>query len=189
MGNKKLNLAYASTEINGIPDSVSVQKKTKISGAEIYILAVSGFIVILFAYTGVNKFLSQDNFVFQMQLVPVEIIQKSAIYLGWIVPILELLIIAIIIPDKTRFIALISSFVLMLIFEGYIIWMRSTGLELPCPCGGIISSMSWVAHMIFNIIVIILLAVAIYFERREWWNRKIISMKETIKRLRESQTH
>lgn len=117
--------------------------------------------VLLFVYTATDKLLNYDRFTFQMALVPSPLVQSLASVLGWVVPIAELLIVALLVIESTSRIGLWASLLLMAIFEGYIIWMKSTGLDLPCTCGGIVSSMGWTTHVVFNAVIILLLAIAV----------------------------
>src|SRR5699024_6776445 len=123
-------------------------------------------------YTGVSKLLEYSKFVFQMQRVPLPLVQNLAPSLGWVVPIIEIALVAMLYFEKSRFWGLIGSLTLMVSFETYILWMKSLevqlGIRLPCTCGGIISSMCWTEHLIFNAIFIILLALSTYFD---WTNK------------------
>ena len=125
-------------------------------------------VIILFMYTGVSKLIEYNKFVFQMQRVPLPLIQNLAPTLGLAVPIIEIALVTMLYFDKSRFMGLIGSLTLMVSFETYIIWMKSLelqfGVRLPCTCGGIISNMGWTEHLIFNAIFIILLALSTYFE-------------------------
>nr|WP_276834881.1 MauE/DoxX family redox-associated membrane protein [Chryseobacterium cucumeris] len=56
---------------------------------------------------------------------------------------------------------LIGSFVLMLIFTGYIALLLSKSKNLPCSCGGILEKMSWNQHLYFNIGCVTLSAIAL----------------------------
>ena len=126
-------------------------------------------VIILFMYTGISKLLEYNKFVFQMQRVPQPLVQNLAPIIGWVVPILEILLVAMLYFEKSRLLGLIGSLTLMVSFETYIIWMKSLelqfGIRLPCTCGGIISSMGWNAHLIFNAVFIVLLALSIHIER------------------------
>lgn len=129
-------------------------------------------VLILFMYTGVSKLIEYNKFVFQMQRVPLPLIQNLAPTLGGVVPIIEIALVIMLYFEKSRFLGLIGSLTLLVSFETYIIWMKSLevqlGIRLPCTCGGIISSMGWTEHLLFNAIFIILLALSTYFD---WTNR------------------
>jgi hypothetical protein len=122
---------------------------------------VTSLLVLLFVYTGVSKLIENDLFVFQMRLAPLPIMVNLAPYLGWIIPTVELLIATGLLINRFRLLALYSSVALLMLFMGYIITMMLSGSHLPCTCGGIISTMSWKAHLVFNFTFIILGLLAI----------------------------
>lgn len=130
-----------------------------------YIFGVAVLIIILFSYTGINKLLEYEKFVFQMRLAPLPILWPLAPIIGWLVPVAELVTVVGLYLNRTRILALRASLALMILFEVYIMWVRSTGLDLPCTCGGIISSMDWTTHFIFNAIVIVLIVLALILQK------------------------
>lgn len=127
--------------------------------------------LLLFMYTSVSKLLEYDKFVFQMRRAPQPLMQTWAPVIGWAVPAIELLLVPLLFVGRSRFWGLIGSLILMVSFEIYIIWMTimevQTGIKLPCTCGGIISSMGWTAHLLFNAVFIFLLGLSVYYERQK----------------------
>lgn len=113
-------------------------------------------IVLLFAYTGVSKFLDYDKFVFQMRLAPLPLMINLAPVLGVVMPVIELLIAIALLFNQTRLKALYATVVLLISFELYISGMMLTGRHLPCTCGGIISKMGWGQHLLFNLVFILI---------------------------------
>ncbi|QNL49789.1 hypothetical protein H8S90_24295 [Olivibacter sp. SDN3] len=138
---------------------------------EIFSVAVVMLTILLFSYTAVSKLLDHERFVFQMRLAPVPLMKTVAPFVGWILPFIELAVAFILYKEKTRYLGFIASLILMILFEIYISWMKivsiTTGVDLPCTCGGIISQMGWGQHLIFNAVYIILLALAIYWHKKE----------------------
>lgn len=136
---------------------------------ETIITLTVGLTILLFMYTAVSKLFSYKIFVFQMQLAPLPLMATVAPYLGWIVPMVELILVILLFLNRTRFWGMICSLLLMLSFEFYIGWMKvvamQTGIDLPCTCGGIISNMGWTTHLLFNAVFIFLLGLSIYYER------------------------
>lgn len=126
--------------------------------------------ILLFMYTAASKLLSYKTFVFQIQLAPFPLIGTLAPFLGWAVPITEIVFVLLLYLNRTRYWGMIGSFVLMVSFETYISWMKlmeiQTGVRLPCTCGGIISNMGWTTHLLFNAVFIFLLGLSIYYERK-----------------------
>lgn len=119
-------------------------------------------IVLLFAYTGVSKFLDYDKFVFQMRLAPLPLMIILAPVLGVVMPVIELLIAMALLFNPTRLKALYATIGLLIAFEFYISGMMLTGRHLPCTCGGIISEMGWGQHLLFNMLFILISITTIY---------------------------
>ena len=124
-------------------------------------------LILLFSYTAISKFLDQYRFVFQMKLSPFSLVRNFAQLWGWVVPLIEFIIVVSLLIEKTQKIALIVSLILLIIFELYIIGMLMTGLKLPCACGGVIAFMSWKVHVLFNAIFITINIVAIRLLKSE----------------------
>ena len=116
---------------------------------------------ILFIYTATSKIIDYRRFVFQMRLAPLPILKQMAPIIGWALPLVELVIAIGLLIKKYREKALYMSVVLMVIFELYIGSMLLFNRQLPCTCGGIISQMSWHAHVIFNALLITLGVIAL----------------------------
>jgi hypothetical protein len=111
-------------------------------------------LIILFGYTAIMKLLEYDKFVFQMRLAPAPLMHTLAPILAWLLPLIELLIVCLLITglfkDKWHHVGFLASFFLLLSFQIYIITMLLSGRELPCTCGGFVSTMSWTTHLWFN---------------------------------------
>jgi hypothetical protein len=111
---------------------------------------ITGFLLVLFAYTGTCKIIDNELFVFQMRLAPFPYMVQLAPFFGWLVPAVELMIAFGLLVTRYRLKSLYAAVVLLVIFEFYITTMMLSGSHLPCTCGGIISTMSWKAHLFFN---------------------------------------
>ncbi|MHB8205897.1 MauE/DoxX family redox-associated membrane protein [Mucilaginibacter sp.] len=118
-------------------------------------------ILLLFAYTATSKFLDYERFVFQMRLAPLPLMKLFAPILGWLMPVIEILIAIGLLFSRFRLKALYVSVILLVLFVLYITGMLLTNQHLPCTCGGIISNMSWKQHLIFNMVFIIIALTAI----------------------------
>jgi hypothetical protein len=123
-------------------------------------------LILLFSYTAVSKFLDQYRFVFQMRLAPLPLMKSLAPVLGWLMPLIESLIVVGLLIPVYRLKALYVSVILLCSFEIYITGMLLSGLQLPCTCGGIISRMSWSQHLVFNAVFIGISFIAISGLRR-----------------------
>lgn len=126
------------------------------------IYLISAIFVLLFSYTAVSKFLDYHRFVFQMKLAPLPIMGTLGPILGVATPLLETVIVLLLLFKKTRALGVYCSFFLMLIFEAYVGSMLATGKNLPCTCGGIISTLSWKAHLFLNAGFILIGLIGIY---------------------------
>ncbi|MDQ8747853.1 MauE/DoxX family redox-associated membrane protein [Elizabethkingia miricola] len=115
---------------------------------------VSYFFILLFCYAGISKLMDFENF--QVQISASPLLSEFSEFLPYAIIIAEFLIAGLLCYPKTRNIGLIGSFVLMLIFTGYIAFTLSTSNNLPCSCGGILEKMSWHQHLYFNIGCVIL---------------------------------
>lgn len=120
---------------------------------------ISYFFILLFYYASISKIMDFENF--QIQISESPLLSAYAAFLPFAIIILELIIAGLLCYRKTRNVGLIGSFILMLIFTGYIALILSTSDNLPCSCGGILEKMSWNQHLIFNIGCVLLAAIAL----------------------------
>ena len=130
-----------------------------------FISIVVALYILLFSYTAVSKFLDYELFVFQMKLAPLPLMPTIAPLIGILLPLVEFALCILLLKDRWQVLALKSSLILMTIFEIYIVAMLFTGKELPCTCGGIISTMGWKQHLLFNCLFIMIGILAIYFQK------------------------
>lgn len=110
--------------------------------------------VFLFVYAAISKFIDYERFTIQMGQSP--LLTSFAGYLGWIVPVSEIIIAVFLLFRKTRLIGLYASFFIMVLFTGYIFIILNLSDFVPCSCGGILENMSWHQHLVFNLIFILL---------------------------------
>lgn len=109
---------------------------------------ISSLLIILFIYTGLNKWMDFANFKFTLGRSP--FIQPMSGLIAATLPAIELLIALALIFKRTRPIGLYASYFLMLLFTGYIWIMLHYAYDLPCSCGGILAELSWKGHLVFN---------------------------------------
>ncbi|AQX10857.1 MauE/DoxX family redox-associated membrane protein [Elizabethkingia meningoseptica] len=126
--------------------------------------AVSIFFVILFCYAAISKVLDFENF--QHQISASSSLNGFSKFLPYTMIIVEVLIAGLLCYRKTRTMGLIGSFVLMLIFTGYVALLLSTNKNLPCSCGGILEKMSWQQHLYFNMGCVVLSVIALVLDLR-----------------------
>jgi uncharacterized membrane protein YphA (DoxX/SURF4 family) len=131
----------------------------------IFIYTVIALFTILFVYTGVNKLLANEEFNVELKLSP--ILNPFAGILRWLVPIVELLIVASLLTKRGRLNGLYAAFIMMLLFTLYIVWVNSFSYYIPCGCGGFLEKLSANMHIFLNALFILLALTGIYFEIQE----------------------
>lgn len=125
------------------------------------------FLIILFVYTATNKLLTLDKFIIVLSRFPY--LKSHSLVLAYVVPLVELGIsLMLIIPRFYKY-GIKFSFVLMMFFTSYLAYMVVILGEknLPCSCGGIISSLNWSQHLIFNIGVIVAIGISLSYDKRK----------------------
>lgn len=121
--------------------------KTGILLSEFYALILA----FLFAYTAIAKVYDWQatQLAIFNQVVPYW--SKNLLLFG--IPIVELGIAGMLLIPVWRRVGFLASFILMSAFTGYVawVWLGIAG-RIPCSCGGVISSLSWGQHLIFNLV-------------------------------------
>jgi len=120
---------------------------------------------VLFVYAAVSKLLTYDEFKVQISKSP--LIMHHSWWISWLVPTIEIVVAALLFVPKAQLFALYGAFSLMFIFTIYIGFMLAFTPDLPCSCGGILSSMGWQEHLIFNIGFTILAVIGIIILNRQ----------------------
>ena len=105
--------------------------------------------MVLFVYAATSKLLEYDLFRAQMSRSP--LITKQADTLAWLVPGAEYLTALMLFVPRFRLAGLYASFSLMFAFTAYIAFILGFSPYVPCSCGGILNSMGWTEHLVFNI--------------------------------------
>lgn len=119
----------------------------------------------LFVYAAVSKLLTYDDF--QAQISKSPLIMNHGWWISWAVPAIEIIVGAMMFIPRFQLQALYAAFSLMFIFTIYIGFMLIFTPNLPCSCGGILSSMGWIQHFIFNIAFTLLAIVGIVFLNKQ----------------------
>jgi putative oxidoreductase len=119
------------------------------------IINIAAFsIFTLFVYTGVNKLISFDFTLKDLNRSP--LLGNYALLIAILVPLLELLTAAMLMIPKYKKTGFLLAFFLMLTFTLYVGYVLSFTNQRPCTCGGIIRQLSWPNHLILNITFLIL---------------------------------
>ena len=105
--------------------------------------------IVLFMYTAGSKLFALKSFAATLAKSP--LIGNLNIIVAWTIPLVEIILSIMLVFPQIRKAALRGSLLLMSIFTCYLIYMVYSGHELPCHCGGVISSMTWQQHIWFNL--------------------------------------
>ncbi len=110
---------------------------------------IAGLLILLFCYTAFSKLGNMEEFRRQLdsQILP----HRAKPLLSWLIPCSELAASILLVFPRSRLAGLYGAAFLMLLFSGY------TGLVLfnvfnrvPCSCGGVLRSMGFGTHFVFN---------------------------------------
>lgn len=117
-------------------------------------------LMLLFMYAAVSKLMSFK--LFEAQLSRAILIAPFSGILWWAVPAVEIIVTLLLFVPRTRLIGLYGSIVLMVSFTVYIGTILLFFYDSrPCTCGGILSSLGWTEHLIFNMAFVVLSAVGV----------------------------
>ncbi|WP_127139870.1 MauE/DoxX family redox-associated membrane protein [Flagellimonas marinaquae] len=125
----------------------------------------SFLLVLLFVYTATSKLLDLDTFEWRLAQMPH--LSTHADLLQWGVPFSELTITGLLLSPKFRILGLYASFALLGLFSIYIIAVLASDHPTPCSCGGIISTLGWREHILFNGAFMLMALGAILQSRRQ----------------------
>lgn len=119
---------------------------------------ISSLLILLFVYAAVSKLV--DFPAFERQMLHQPLPEGMAVLLVWTLPPVELVIVGLLIYVRTRLVGLYLSLALMILFTSYIaLAIAGTFGSIPCVCGGVLESLDWNSHLVFNA-VFTLLALA-----------------------------
>ena len=117
---------------------------------KIIIELISSLLILLFLYASVSKWLAFKSFVGDMNNQPFP--NWMTPYLVWSIPTIEVLIVLLLIFDRTRLPGLYASLVLMSAFTIYTVTVLLHAFKyVPCSCGGVIRKLTWPQHLVFNL--------------------------------------
>lgn len=126
---------------------------------------VSLLFILLFAYAGSTKLLEGKMFYNNIRNSPIFGGETIAAIVAIVIPVSEIMTSFLIAWRRTRLIGLYGALVLMLLFTGYIVTILFFTTTVPCSCGGIISLLSWKQHLVFNLVLLLIIAVSIVLSK------------------------
>ncbi len=126
---------------------------------------IAVLLIILFIYTASSKLL--DIAAFRKQMLNQPLPETLKQNLVWLVPISEITTSIFLIIKPVRLYGFVLAFLLMLAFTLYVsLILTRTFAYIPCSCGGILNTLSWQAHLIFNIAFTLLALAGVIIERK-----------------------
>jgi len=131
------------------------------------LLIINAVLIALFMYTAVSKLIDLSTFRQNLYNQPFPLWVGDV--LTWLIPVAETLTVVLLLTAPLRMWGFLTAFGLMLIFTTYVALVYSNAFgRVPCSCGGVIDSMSWGAHLVFNIIFAIISFAGLTLEHRHW---------------------
>lgn len=127
---------------------------------------------VLFVYAALTKLIVFDEFKAQISKSP--LIMHHSWWLAWTVPTVEIVVALMLFIPRVQLFALYASFFIMFVFTIYIGFMLAFTPNLPCSCGGILSSMGWKEHFFFNVGFTLLAVVGILLFNRQHRTQTLI---------------
>lgn len=122
-------------------------------------------ISLLFIYASISKLMVIEEFRGQLTQSPL-IPQNLVFFLSYSVPFAELIFVGMLFIDKTKLLGLYFVFSTMVGFTIYLGLLLSIDETLPCSCGGILGTLGFVPHLIFNVLFVILSFIGILIQSR-----------------------
>lgn len=127
---------------------------------------ISALLIVLWIYAAGSKLADISSFKRGLynQPLPSSIIK---IFL-YAIPLSEIFTTILLIFPKSNRMGLYLSAVLLFSFSLYIaFFLLNLWSYIPCSCGGILESMGWKTHLIFNLFFLSIAIYAIYLKRKE----------------------
>jgi len=121
---------------------------------------VSAAFILLWIYTAGSKLTNFETYRLEMQHQVFSLaVSNILIYL---LPVAELFTALLLLFQKTNRTGLTLSLLLISVFTVYIILIIAGYFpKIPCSCGGVIRAMGWMAHLVFNLVFLMLAALSL----------------------------
>lgn len=128
---------------------------------------------LLFTYTAVSKL--ADYSLFNLQLKQSPFISPYASLLSFIVPASELAVVLLLASERTRLAGFYGAIFLMTLFTCYVAAMLQFSYYLPCSCGGVLESMTWKEHILFNCCFLMIALYGSLLAARQKYNQPLLT--------------
>jgi len=133
--------------------------------------------IFLFMYAAVSKLIDIQKFRVQISQSPM--LTNISGFISVFVPLIEIGVSVLMIFARTRLLGFIGFFALMVMFTTYIYIIMNYSEHVPCSCGGILQSMGWRDHLVFNSVFVALggLAAVLQYNIR---GERVVGRKEIL---------
>lgn len=131
--------------------------------------------IFLFTYAAISKLIDFETFRLQLKQLP--FFSSFASQLAWGILIIEIILALMFFFFKLRLVALYVSLLLITLFTVYITSVLLFADSIPCSCGGVISSLSWNEHLVFNVGWLLLALVGISLSTK---TNNLINLKNKL---------
>lgn len=125
---------------------------------QIYGEMLASLLILLFVYTATDKWLHPA--VFEASLAKSNVLAPFRSVLVYLIPMIEALTSIFLFLPRYRTTGFLLSALLLSLFSIYIIFMLLFQPQLPCSCGGIISTLGWQEHLFLNMVLSTLSLIA-----------------------------
>lgn len=126
---------------------------------------IIGFLfVLLWLYAAISKLLEFNTFKAQLGKSP--LLTSVAGLVALTLPLTEIGIATLLLIERTQRIGFYASLLLMALFTAYLLVILNFSYHIPCSCGGILGSLGWKEHILFNLFFIVLAIIAIWFKSK-----------------------
>jgi len=146
------------------PSAVSVISKILRSGTIVQL--ISHLLLLLWVYASLSKLIEFNRS--KREILNQPLAPWLEEILVWAVPLIELLTAMFLLFKRTRIAGILLSALLLFTFSIYIIVIKLNYFGfIPCSCGGILRSLNWTQHLLFNSFFLILSLVALVIDLKE----------------------
>ena len=119
----------------------------------------------LWVYAATSKLLIYQEFEIQLSKSPFA--SNYSTLFVWMIPLTEYILAGLFLFPKYILSALYLSFSMIVLFTIYILGVLNFSNAIPCACGGVITTLSWNEHLLFNILFIGLAILGILLFKKQ----------------------
>ncbi|MEJ5144709.1 MauE/DoxX family redox-associated membrane protein [Sphingobacterium sp. MYb388] len=131
----------------------------------LFVDSIAILFIILWVYAAVSKLFDYNNFSIELGKAPLLSGFAPVIAVG--IPFLEIALAIMLLVERTKFIALVLSSSLLLLFTVYLFIILNYSSYIPCSCGGILGRLGYKEHIFFNLILFALGIASILLYQKE----------------------